>query len=212
MSNEEYFDLLNKNTVVLDELKNQGIKLAGGVIGKTLFKEDLFFCASLNRCMKLIDGFVLLMESRNLACVGAILRLQIDNCLRTYAAFIAQDRNKVIDCIINGNRISKERDIQGCEMTDGYLKKRLGQMDPSIAIVYDNSCGYIHLSEKAFFETVVSCDNNMLEFQVGKELPEKRNGILIEMLEAFTHYVKLHYNMIEAVVESKQRFDSGNME
>jgi len=210
LNNEEYFVCLNKEKETLNELRKQGVKLAEGVIGGTLFKDDLFFCASLNRCINLIDGFILLLNTRNLTCAGAILRLQIDNCLRTYAAFIAEDKNKVIDCIINGKRIDKEKDTHGCKMTDGYLKKKLEQMDVSIAIIYNNASGYIHLSDKAFYETVISCDNNAIEFQVGRELPEKRNPILIEMLEAFIHFVKLHYKMIIAVVESKKRYDLKN--
>lgn len=210
MNNDEYFVWLNKEKEKLDELRKQGVKLAEGVIGETLFKEDLFFCASLNRCINLIDGLFLLLNTRNLTCAGAILRLQIDNCLRTYAAFIAEDRNKVIDCIINGKRIDKEKDTHGYKMTDGYLKKKLEQMDASIAIIYNNASGYIHLSDKAFYETVISCDNNAIEFQVGSELPEKRNPILVEMLEAFIHFVKLHYKMIIAVVESKKRYDLKN--
>lgn len=210
MNNDEYFDWLNKEKETLDGLKKQGVKLAEGVIGKTLFKDDLFFCASLNRCINLIDGFILLLNTRNLSCAGAILRLQIDNCLRTYAAFIAEDRKKVIECIINGKRIDKERDTQGCKMTDGYLKKKLEQMDFSIAMIYDNTSGYIHLSDKAFYETVISCDNYALEFQVGRELPESRNPVLAEMMEAFIHFTKLHYKMVTAVVDSKQRYDSKN--
>lgn len=210
MNNEEYSELLNNEKKTLDELRKQGVELAQGVIGKTLFEDDLFFCASLNRCINLIDGFYLLLNARNLTCAGAILRLQIDNCLRTYAAFIAADRNKVIECIINGRRIDKERDTQGHMMADGYLKDKLGEMDPSIVAIYDNTSGYIHLSEKAFYETVVNCDNGRVEFQIGRELPERRNPVLVEMLGAFTHFIRLHYKMVTAVVDSKQRYDLAN--
>ena len=210
MNNKEYFELLGNGKKTLDELKKQGVELAQGVIGETLLADDFFFCASLNRCINLIEGFWLLLNSRNLTCAGAILRLQIDNCLRTYAAFIAADRNKVIECIIQGRRIDKERDTHGHMMTDGYLKKKLGEMDSSIVMIYDNTSGYIHLSEKAFYETVVNCDNGRVEFQIGRELPERRNPVLIEMLEAFIHFIKLHYKMDNAVVDSKQRYDLGN--
>lgn len=210
MNNEEYFELLGNGKKTLDELRKQGVELAQGVIGETLLADDFFFCASLNRCINLIEGFWLLINSRNLTCAGAILRLQIDNCLRTYAAFIAADRNKVIECIIEGRRIDKERDTKGHMMTDGYLKKKLGEMDSSIVMIYDNTSGYIHLSEKAFYETVVNCDNGKVEFQIGRELPEKRNPILIEMLEAFIHFVKLYYKMVTAVVDSKQKYDLAN--
>ena len=33
-------------------------------------------------------------------------------------------------------------------MAAGYLKDKLGEMDPSIVAIYDNTSGYIHLSEK----------------------------------------------------------------
>ena len=210
MNNEVYFELLNNEKKTLDELRKQGVELAQGVIGKTLFKEDWFFCASINRCINLIDGFYLLLNERNLTCAGAILRLQIDNCLRTYAAFIAADRNKVIECIIDGRRIDKERDTRGQMMSDGYIKNKLGEMDPSIVAIYDNTSGYIHLSEKAFYETVVKCENGRVEFQIGRELPERRNEVLLEMLEAFIHFIKLHYKMVGAVVDSKQRYDLAN--
>ena len=71
-----------------------------------------------------------------------------------------------LDCIINGKRIDKEKDTQGYKMTDGYLKEKLGEIDSSVTMIYDNSSGYIHLSDKAFYETVVACDNNVLEFLV----------------------------------------------
>lgn len=210
MNNEEYYELLNNEKKTLDELKRQGVELAQGVIGKNLFKDDLFFCATINRCINLIDGFYLLLNTRNLTCAGAILRLQLDNCLRTYAAFIAEDRSKVIECIINGRRIDKEKDTQGHKMTDGYLKEKLGELDPSIIMIYDNTSGYIHLSDKAFYETVVNCDNNGLGFQIGRELPERRNPVLVEMLGAFIHFIRLHYKMVTAVADSKQRYDLEN--
>lgn len=51
----------------------------------------------------------------------------------------------------------------------------------------------------------VNCDNDGVGFQIGKEVPERRNPILIEMLGAFMHFIKLHYKMVMAVVDSKQR-------
>ena len=34
-----------------------------------------------------------LLRERNLVCAGPILRLQMDNCMRMHATFIAEDRN-----------------------------------------------------------------------------------------------------------------------
>lgn len=207
MNNNQYFEMLAEKGVILAELRKEGLLLTKQVIGKSLFKEDLFFCASINRCLNLMEGIEILLKERNLTCAGAILRLQIDNCLRTYAAFIAEDKSKVIDCIINGEKISKYKDINGKKMTDAYLKTKLAEQDLFVEKIYNNSSGYIHLSEQAFFETLTNCEGNAIEFQIGRPLPEKRNEVLLEVIDAFIHFVKLHYKMIIAVAESKLRYD-----
>lgn len=207
MTNTDYFDMTEKRIVRLMELRKQGISLTKGIIGETLFKEDFFFCASADRCLNLIDGFTDMLRKRNLTCVGALLRLQMDNCMRSYAAFIARDKETVIDCIISGDSINKQLSKDGTKMTDGYLKRELSKVDTRFADVYNQASGYIHLSEKAFYQTVVKVEDDSIEWQVGRELPEKRNSVLIEAADAFIHFVKLHFKMLEAVADSKRRVD-----
>lgn len=207
MTNTDYFDMTEKRIVRLMELRKQGISLTKGIIGETLFKEDFFFCASADRCLNLIDGFTDMLRKRNLTCVGALLRLQMDNCMRSYAAFIARDKETVIDCIISGDSINKQLSKDGTKMTDGYLKGELSKVDTRFADVYNQASGYIHLSEKAFYQTVVKVEDDSIEWQVGRELPEKRNSVLIEAADAFIHFVKLHFKMLEAVADSKRRVD-----
>ena len=207
MNNAEYFDVAENRIGRLMELRKQGISLAKGIIGESFFKEDFFFCASTDRCLNLIDGFTDMLRKRNLTCVGALLRLQMDNCMRSYAAFLAQDKEVVIDCIINGDPINKQVSKDGKKMTDGYLKGELSKIDTRFADVYNQASGYIHLSSKAFYQTVVKVENNSIEWQVGRELPEKRNPVLIEAADAFIHFVKLHFKMLDAVADSKRRVD-----
>ena len=209
MNNEVYFTSLDEYERALKELRTQGIAIATGIIGENLTKDDLFFCASVDRCLRLIDGVIPMLKERNLTCAGALLRLQMDNCMRTYAAFIAADKEKVIDCIISGDPINKEKDTAGKKMTDGHLKDEISKIDSKFAQVYDQASGFIHLSSKAFYQTVAEIgEGNKFAFQIGCPLPEKRNEPLLECADAFVHFVKLHYNMLDAVVESKKRFDA----
>ena len=208
MTNDEYFRELDLRIEALKELRSQGIQIARGIIGENLTKEDLFFCASLDRCLHLMDGFVVMLRERNLTCSGALLRLQMDNCMRTYAAFIAEDRNAVTDCLIDGTPIKHLEDKNGKKMADWYLKEELTKIEPSFSRVYEQASGYIHLSSKAFYQTVKAIDDEMITVQVGHQLPEKRNEPLLEGASAFTHYVVLHYKMLNAVCESKVRFDA----
>lgn len=207
MTNEEYSNELTSKLERLNLLRAEAISLSANIIGQTLFKEDFYFCASADRCAHLIDGFISMLKERNLTCAGVLLRMQMDNCMRTYAAFIAQDKDAVIDCIISGKQINKGKDSSGKKLSDGYLKEEISKIDPAFEQVYNQASGYVHLSEKAFYQTVVRCENNSIEFQVGRELPERRNPVLLEAADAFIHFICLHYKMLGAVVESKKRYD-----
>lgn len=207
MTNEEYYGLLSPKIEELRQLRDYGKTIAAGIIGQSLLKEDFFFCASADRCMNLIDGFICMLRERNLTCAGALLRLQMDNCMRTYAAFIAEDKDAVIDCVISGEKINKQKSKDGKPLSDANLKTALSQLDERFSDVYGQASGFIHLSEKAFYQTIIKCEDNSIEFQIGGELPEKRSPVLIECVDAFIHFTKLHYKMLNAVVESKERFE-----
>ena len=153
-----------------------------------------------------------MLQDRNLTCAGVLLRMQMDNCMRTYAAFIAEDRDAAVQCVIDGNPIKNLKDTNGKKMTDGHLKDEITKIDSVFSKVYDNASGYVHLSEKAFYQTVEKCADNKLEFQIGQPLPEKRNDPLLESADAYIHFVKLHFKMLQAVVESKERFDAAQSE
>lgn len=212
MTNVEYSTALISRIEQLQELRKKAVSIASGIIGKTLCMDDLFFCASVDRCIRLIDGFIPMLQDRNLTCAGVLLRMQMDNCMRTYAAFIDEDRNAAVQCIIDGNPIKNLKDSSGKKMTDGHLKDEVAKIDPCFSTVYDNASGYVHLSEKAFYQTVDSCDNYGMGIQIGQDLPEKRNGTLLEAADAYIHFVKLHFRMLNAVVESKERFDAAQAE
>lgn len=210
MDNATYFMELNKRIDEINRLRSMCPSLSKGIIGQTLIKEDLFFCAALDRCVQLSEGFIVLLQQRNLSCVGALLRLQMDNCMRTYAAFIAADKNSVIDCIIHGRKIRDQVDADGKKMTDTNLKKKMAAFNDSFPAVYDKASGYVHLSDMAFYQTVVSINDTTLEWQIGHALQERFNPLLLEAADAFIHFTEIHYNMLQAVVDSKQRYDAAH--
>lgn len=207
MNNLEYEKALEMRLNELKNCKEATFAISSQIIGQTLFKEDLFFCATADRCVHLIDGMCVLLKTRNLTCVGALLRLQMDNCMRTYAAFIADDKNKVVDCLVSGNQINKQISREGKKLSDSYLKTQLSTLDPQFGMIYKQASGFIHLSSKAFYQSVTGCDDNGISFQVGGEPPEKLNSSLLEACDAFIHFVRLHHEMLQAVADSKERFE-----
>jgi hypothetical protein len=208
LTNNEYYEKIKSPIKELRMLKEETKTLAVKIIGKNLLKEDLCICAMLDRSMHLTDGFIPMMEARNLTCVGALLRLQMDNCLRLFALFIAKDRNEVVDCIIDGGDFSKLKDKEEKQMRDGYLKNKLDSYDPCFSEIYRQASGFIHFSNKAFYQSVHPKENNEISFQVGGKQPEKINPVLLECMDAYSHYIILLHRLMNIIAESKTEFDS----
>lgn len=208
MTNDEYQNQVSIRISHLLELRKTGVQLSARIIGKNYMKCDMYFCATVDRSIRLIDGMIPLLKDRNLTCCGGLLRMQMDNCMRTYAAFIAEDPEALFNCVIEGNPINKLKDKNGNKLSDVYLKEQLTKYGPQFATVYGNASGFVHLSEKAFYQTVESVDNDHFCFNIGHPLPEKRNVPLLESAAAFEHFVRLHYKLLEAVAESKTRYDA----
>ena len=53
--------------------------------------------------------------------------------MRTYAAFIAEDKKAVVGCILNGDPIKNLKDKDGKKMTDGHLKDKVTELDKQFA-------------------------------------------------------------------------------
>ena len=134
--------------------------------------------------------------------------MQLDNCMRTYALFIAADKSAVIDCLIDGSAIRDQKDTDGKKITDVYLKDKLSEIDSRFGEVYKQSSGYVHFSSKAFYQSVTAKENYHIEFRVGTELPERFNAVLLECAKAYTHYCKLQLRILLEAVRRKRRFEA----
>jgi len=203
---EEITKYINRLKIIRKEYKEILIK----IIGNNLLREDLYFISLIDRSLNLIDGTIKMFIDRNLTCIGVLLRIQMDNCLRLYSIFIAEDKNKVIECIISGGKMNSKKDKNGRFMTDGYLKREIAKIDPTFPEVYNGVCGYIHFSSESLEKLFDEVKDGKFIMKVGLSLPERKNKDLIGLAKLFEHYLKLQYKMLTEIVESKSRFDSKN--
>ena len=159
----------------LENVRKQAVKLTAEVIGQTLCEDDFYMISILDKCIRLIDGFAIMIEKRNLTCAGILLRVQIDNCLRTYALYAAENQTEIIRSVYSGEKqIKRMKAKDGNLMTDAYLRKQLAKFDKRFDSVYKAASGYIHHSEKAFY-SVVSVKEMMMIMQ------NKRMGVDIQI-------------------------------
>ena len=192
----------------IQQYKDEFAVLTDRIVGNDLEKEDFYFLAALDRAIHLIDGFLWMLEKRNMTCAGALLRLQVDNCLRVYAPYIAKNRADVIETIIyEDKRLDNLPDDQGKKMRDGRLKERLAEKYPEVKSVYEKCSGFIHLSDIAFYQTVNKMDQYGISLSVGGELPERYNNTLISLAQAYLHFCKIFVELLLPVAEAKENLE-----
>jgi hypothetical protein len=211
MTNDEYFNEIETYFNKLREYREKSKIIAEGIIGENLTEDDIFFLSALNRRVQLIDGIIDLLRMRNLTCVGILVRTQLDNLMRVFAAFISKDRRAFIKESLNGKTIRNMRDNQNRKMTDFNLKKRISEYYPEIEEIYNKSSGYVHLSEVAFHEAFWSEHSEQvgkIKFSVGLPPREKLNPTLIECAEIFCYFTEIEYELFQIVVDSKKIFDN----
>ena len=131
MNNAEYEKEIETLIPELERLNEEAIPIARDIIGSTVLLVDLGFSPLLKRSLQLTDGFIAMIKARNLTCAAALLRLQLDNCMRLYALYIAEDRKAFINSLMAGGKLYKLRDKNGRQMKDWYLKKELTKLDTS---------------------------------------------------------------------------------
>lgn len=194
----------------IQQYKDEFAVLTDRIVGNDLEKDDFYFLAALDRAIDLIDGFLWMLENRNVTCAGALLRLQVDNCLRVYAPYIAENKTDVIETIIyEDKRLDTLPDDQGKKMRDGRLKERLAEKYPEVKSVYEKCSGFIHLSDIAFYQTVNRMDEDGISLRVGGELPARYNDTLISLAQAYLHFCKIFVELLLPVADAKEQLWRG---
>ncbi|HEL1013319.1 hypothetical protein KP781_04460 [Streptococcus equi subsp. zooepidemicus] len=210
MTNDEYFNEIENYFKKLKYYKEKSKTIVAGIMDENSTEVDMFFISALNRRVQFMDGIIELLKTRNLTCAGILVRTQLDNLMRVFAAFISDDRRKFIQASLNGKGIRNMKDNQNKKMTDFYLKKRISEYYPEIEEIYNKSSGYVHLSEVAFHQAFwidKSDGKDSFRFSVGLSPREELNPVLIECAEVFCHFTEIEYDFYQKIIDSKKIFD-----
>lgn len=153
-------ELLNK----LDEQKLIHLDVTAKMLqadNAKIFPLDLMGISVSKRSMSLIKGFTEMIRQENFICAAPMLRMQLDNSLRFYAAFLVEDPHELARKFAEGQSIRNFREKgTNQKLTDRLLVDRLSEHYPWIAEVYNKMSGYIHLSDLHLFKTLNKKDDN----------------------------------------------------
>ncbi len=150
---------LKQKISTLEQLKKAHINRAYKMMdadSRTMYPFDLFATAVYKRSMSLIDGFIKMIPE-NFICAAPLLRLQVDNLLRLYAANrVSVNIHEFAMDVLGGTSIKdmRDKDNPKQKLTDAHLVQKFKHIEPRIESLYKETSGYIHLSEKHIYNSV----------------------------------------------------------
>lgn len=163
-----------------------------------IFPCDLIAIGAAQRSLMLIKGFLAMLRSGNYLCGGALLRLQLDNILRLYAASLFPSGSQTLTAFLEGKPLSRLKAPDGKLLTDKELTTRVGKIYPWLPSVYERTSGFIHFSRPAVMSPITSVlKNGQFRFEVGfrrgrRWKPEER----LEAAQAFDEATKAVLEMV----------------
>ncbi len=132
-----------------------------------IFALDFLAIAVYKRSMSLISGFILMLKNKNFICAAPLVRLQLDNALRFYATSLVENPHDLATKFIGGTPIKEFRDREsGKKLSDYYLVEKLSEQFNWMTRVYKETSGYVHLSEKHFFNATTVNSNVKAGFNI----------------------------------------------
>lgn len=176
--------------------------------GDSLYVLDFIVFGALKRSLSLGSGLLALIDAKNIVCARAILRMHLDTVSRLCAYTYVQDAEGMAKEILGGKLLRKFKARDGNTLTDNYLIEQLAKQFPWIRKVYDFTSGYVHFSERQFFDTVYSLgsdEERTVQLSIGRtdnkypeysweELPACFNRLNIILEEFLIAYVDVKVN------------------
>ena len=138
---------------------------------------DLYLAGTCEYSMRIVDGLISMLQSRNFVCAAQLLRAQIGVCMRSLAILVCDDIDSFLETFFSNGRINQLKDRDGYKLTDSRLKNLLNQFDPTIANSYDRTSGLIHYSAEVINAMATSTAGAEFEINFGMEGSVEKVGV-----------------------------------
>lgn len=176
--------------------------------GGKMFELDILASAVVKRSMSLCAGFSALVRSHNYTCAASLLRLQLDSCLRFFAAYIVEQPHEFASSVLKGVPVRKLKDRNGIPMTDRHLVDSLGAQYEWMPRVYEATSGFIHLSERHVFSVCQpGKTENSISIRVSETDEEFPEELWIEMAIGFLACTNALFDYLKGWAFTKENPD-----
>lgn len=146
---------LDELTTWVKLLPSIGMQTLGGA-GAPTYILDFVMIGAVKRSLSLASGMLSMVQAKNMVCARAILRMQLDTVSRLLAYTYVKNPEEMAKALIHGVPIKKFKSREGKSLVDGYLVDQMTKTHPWARKVYDFTSGYVHFSERQFFDSIHS--------------------------------------------------------
>lgn len=128
--------------------------------GGQLFHLDFYLNGTYSRALSLIEGFRVLLDSKNYMAASHLVRPYLDNFLRLFAAHLVKNPHEFANEVMKGKKVEEffDKDNPKQAIKDWYLRNKASEKFPWIKEVYNTTSGYIHFSSKHIFNPINKVD------------------------------------------------------
>lgn len=165
--------------------------------GRALYGVDLVVIAVMHRSISLIDGFTRMVEEKNMLCVNALLRLQLDNVIRLHACWLVDNPHSMVLLLLEGKPLRKVKSREGKPLSDAYLVSEASKLYPWLKKVYEKTSGFVHLSQPHMIAPLTKiAEDGTVGMEVGSGLGrEWKEDEVLESLSAFGEATKSVFHL-----------------
>lgn len=191
----------------LDEFPRKAMPVIGES-GAPMRVLDFIVLGAVKRSLSLASGLLVLIETKNIVCARAVLRMQLDTITRLCAYLYVDDPEQMAKAILGGEPLNKFKSSDGKPLRDGYLVDRLSERFPWVRKVYDFTSGYIHFSERQFFDAVHSVGSNeerTIHLAIGRTDDKYPESSWEELPACFNHLNIILEEFLTAYAAHKQK-------
>ena len=189
----------------IKRLPSIGMQTLGGS-GAPMYILDFVMIGAVKRSLSLASGILSMVQAQNMVCSRAILRMQLDTVSRRLAYTYVKNPEAMAKALIGGTPIKKFKSRDGKALVDGYLIDQMTKAHPWVRKVYDFTSGYVHFSERQFFDSIHSVGSDQertIQLQVSHIDNKFPEFSWEETVACFNELLKIIENLLEIYSSQK---------
>lgn len=209
--------------VEIDKLKKslEGLCFLGKRIleasNNQMYSLDFPMIGAVKRSLNIGTGLIELVQSKNMVCSRALVRMQIDTVSRLLAYTYVDNPGTMAKEITGGKKLSQFSSRDNKKLKDHYLVSKMTEKYQWTQDVYEKTCNDIHFTEKQFFDSISVLNSNSnsnsnytIRLHLSATDDKFPDSSWYEIISCFNKLLEILETTIESYVQEKNHSATSN--